>query len=371
MTQVHEPGNSRWRFLVTTNRGLEPIAQSELRELGASDASTLYPGMVECVGPESLISRLHARGRTMHRLLLELVRGECSSLAEITALIGELDWPRYLGPEQSIAVRAQRRGDQPFGSPDVESRVGQAIIDGCQSAEGTRPPVDLDDPDLVVRVFVREERVIVTLDTTGQRSLHRRSYRVAEHDAPIRPTMAAAMYRLAECRPGERVVDPMCGCGTIPIEIAATALGWPPEIESNLAFGEFQFLDADGVDFGEQRSVEDLSQDVHGFDIDEQAVANARENARHAGLGDVVSFGAGDVRERPIDADVVITDMPFGIRTGGDIRPLYRRFAERLRESDCRRAVVHTAREDLLGIEPTRRIEMRRGRLETVVLVIE
>lgn len=370
MTRVHDPTADRWRFLVTTNRGLEPIAQRELRELGASEPSMLSPGMIECAGPESLISRLHARGRTVHRLLLELVHSECSSLEGITALIEQADWPRYLGPDQSFAVRAQRRGDQPFESPDVEEAVGQAIIDNYRSVERTRPPVDLDDPDLIVRVFVRENRVIATLDTTGQRSLHRRSYRAAGHEAPLRPTIAAAMSRLAECQPGDRVVDPMCGCGTIPIEAATMALERPPEIESEPAFEQFQFLDID-TEGSERhrRPATDLSLDIAGSDVEERAVARAQENARHAGLGDALTFETIDIREQPIDADIVIADMPFGIRTDGDIRPLYRAFTGRL--AGCRRAIVHTAREGLLGVEPTRRIEMRRGRLETVILVIE
>jgi 23S rRNA G2445 N2-methylase RlmL len=369
VTRVHDPTADQWRFLVTTNRGLEPIATRELRELGASDLSTLYPGMIECAGTESMVPRLHDRGRTVHRLSLELGRGECSTLAEIAALIDDLDTPRYLGPEQSFAVRAQRRGDQPFTSPDVEETVGQAIVDAYRRAERTRPPVNLDDPDLIVRVFVRQQRVIVTIDTTGQHSLHRRSYRAVEHEAPIRPTMAAAMYRLAECRPGDRIVDPMCGCGTIPIETAGTALGWPPEMESAPAFEQFQFLESRLE--RERRGPEDLSLDIVGRDIDEQAIEGARENARHAGLDDALDFETADIRTEPLDADIVMTDMPFGIRTGGDVRPLYRAFTDRLAASDCRRAVVHTAREDLLGIAPTERIEMRRGRLETVMLVIE
>lgn len=372
MTRAHDPTDQQWRFLVSTNRGLESIAQDELCELGAVDPSTLYPGMIECAGPQSLIPRVHTGGRTVHRLLLELARGECESLAAITALIEKVDWPRFLGSEQSFSVRAQRRGDHSFESPEVESRVGEAIIDAYRAAEGTRPPVDLDSPDLIVRVFVREERVIVTVDTTGQRSLHRRGYRAVEHEAPIRPTMAASMYRLAECQPGEQVVDPLCGCGTIPIEVAASALAWPPETEFELAYGRFQFLDADGLATDRQRRQPvDLSLDVGGFDIDERAIAGARENARHAGLGNAISFETANVREQPLDADVIITDMPFGIRTGGDVRPLYRAFADRLAESDYRRAIVHTAREDLLDVDPAKRIEMRRGRLETVVLVIE
>lgn len=357
---------------MTTNRGLEPIAGAELAELGGTDIETLYPGMIEFAAPSAVISRFHARSRLSHRLLLELARGECFSLTEISALVERLDIPRYLGPEQSFAVRAQRRGEHPFGSPDVESAVGQSIIDAYRSERGTRPPVDLDDPELIVRVFVREQRVIVALDTTGQYSLHRRQYRVAEHEAPIRPTMAAAMSRLANPRPDERVVDPMCGCGTIPLEVAASALGWPPEPPQEPAFRRLRFLDTNDADpGGDSRQPDELSLDVCGFDIDSHAVADARENARRAGLSETISFETADVRTRPIAADIVITDLPFGVRTSGDIRPLYDDFAERLAESGCRRAVVHTAREDLLGLEPTRRIEMRRGRLETVILVFD
>lgn len=372
MTRVHEPTADQWRFLVTTNRGLETIAQAELAELGAREATTLYPGMIEFAGPAAMITRIHGRSRTVHRLLLEVVRGAGGSLAEIAELVKSLDIPQYLGAEQSFAVRAQRRGDQPFESPDVESRVGQAIVDEYRRSERTRPPVDLDDPELIVRVFVRQERVIIAIDTTGLRSLHRRRYRVAEHEAPIRPTMAAGMCRLADPRPGETLLDPMCGCGTIPIEAAATALKWPPETDHEFAFQRFRFLDTGSSEpERERRPATELSVDVAGRDIDERAVSDARENAHHAGLGEALAFETADATAHPLEADLVVTDMPFGIRTGGDIRPLYRAFGDQLRESDPRRAVIHTARPELLGLDPARRIEMRRGRLETTMLVLE
>nr|WP_233739795.1 THUMP domain-containing protein [Halovenus carboxidivorans] len=328
--------------------------------------------MIEFAAPPAVVSRVHAYCRQIHRLLLELARGRCSSLADITALVDSLDISRILGPEQSFAVRAQRRGDHSFESPDVESAVGQAIVDASRAQRGTRPPVDLDDPDLIVRVFVRERRAIVTVDTTGQYSLHRRRYRVAEHAAPIRPTMAASMYRLADPDPDERVVDPLCGCGTVPIEAAATALDRRIEPVHEPAFRRLRALDADESAISDHRRQRDgAPPDIRGFDIDPEAVADARENARHAGVADTLSFETADARQRPIAADVVVTDLPFGVRTDDDIRPLYADFAERLAESDCRRAVIHTARGDLLGLEPTRRIEMRRGRLETAILVID
>ncbi len=368
--RIHDPEDRPWRFLVSTNRGLEAIAGAELTELGLSNATTLYPGMVECAGPPSAIPLLNTRGRTIHRVLLELARGECHSLDEIADLVAEVEVPQYLDADQSFAARAQRRGEHPFESPEVESRVGQAIIDSYRASE--RPPVDLEDPDLIFRVFVREQRVIVTIDTTGQRSLHRRQERTVEHEAPIRPTMAAAMYRLAAPRPGEVVVDPMCGCGTIPLEAAAVELGRPVDSGQELAFRRLRCpaIESERGDFLDQRH-ETVAVNSIGADIDEQAVAGARKNARTAGLAGTISFAVANAREQLLGGDVVVTDMPFGIRTGGDVRPLYHDFAAQLAASPCRRAVIHTTRANLLGVEPSERYEMRRGRLESELLVVE
>lgn len=369
MARIHDPERRPWRFLVSTNRGLEAIAGEELAERGLSDADKLYPGMVECAGPPTAIPRLNTRGRTIHRVLLELGRAECHSLAEIADLVERISLARYLGTDQSFAVRAQRRGDHPFESPAVESRVGRAIVDSDERSE--RPAVDLDAPDLVVRVFVREELVIVTVDTTGQRSLHRRQKRVVEHEAPIRPTMAAAMHRLAPPRSGEVVVDPMCGCGTVPLEIAATELGRPVDIGQERAFRRLRVPEIEVTGASADRRDGDLGLTIVGGDIDASAVAGAHKNARSGGLGGEVSLVVADARKGWVDADVVVTDMPFGHRTGGDIRPLYRDFATQLADSSCRRAVIHTTRANLLGVEPSQRFEMRRGRLESELLVFD
>src|SRR5206468_2799148 len=49
-----------------------------------------------------------------------------------------------------------------------------------------------------------------------------------EHQpGPLRPTVAAAMVRLAEARPKQVVLDPMCGAGTILAEQMQTA--WHPD----------------------------------------------------------------------------------------------------------------------------------------------
>jgi tRNA (guanine6-N2)-methyltransferase len=380
---VFDPARTdSWHFLATTNRKLESVAIEEVANLVDAEATVAYPGVIQFTGDEAALARLHRCSRSLHRILLELARTECATLADVRAGVREIDVPAYLGPEQSFAVRARRRGEHPFGSPDVEREVGQVIVDEYRSREGTRPPVDLDDPDVLFRVIVRDERARVTIDTTGQRSLHRRWYRRCEHEAALRPTLAYAMLTIAGYEPGDRLVDPMCGCGTIPIEAALLARGRSPTPDCTPPSARFRFLDGDPA--GPARTPPDHNQagvcscgdtpaavpNTVGTDHDRTAVAGARENARAATIADQVLFAQGDARHLPVEGDVVVTDMPFGVRTGGALRPLYDGFFEAVERETWDRVVVLTAREDLAP-EPDRSIPIRRGRMDASILVFE
>jgi 23S rRNA G2445 N2-methylase RlmL len=97
--------------------------------------------------------------------------------------------------------------------------------------------------------------------------------RVEERAGALRPTVAAAMVRLAGS-PGAALLDPCCGSGTILAE--ALAAGWA---------------------------------DVYGADIDPDAVDLARENVREALLGD------GDARDIDLPdgaMDASVSNLPFG-----------------------------------------------------------
>lgn len=62
---------------------------------------------------------------------------------------------------QRFAVRAHRAGDEhPFTSEDVERFGGAAVFEGAP--EDTTPTVDLDDPELTIRVEVRPEDAYVS-----------------------------------------------------------------------------------------------------------------------------------------------------------------------------------------------------------------
>src|SRR5262249_47037605 len=56
----------------------------------------------------------------------------------------------------------------------------------------------------------------------SDRTMRHRTYKLEHRPASLRPTVAAAMVRLAEIRPQHLVLDPMCGTGTILAEYLAS-----------------------------------------------------------------------------------------------------------------------------------------------------
>jgi len=100
------------------------------------------------------------------------------------------------------------------------------------------PPVDREEPKVVVVAHLARGRCMLSLDTSGK-SLHKRRYRESGYPAPLKATLAAAILTLAGYDGTEAFLDPMCGSGTLAIEAATIAVRKAPQIRRRK--GEFHF----------------------------------------------------------------------------------------------------------------------------------
>ena len=343
---------------------------AELSELVGANPDVHHRGAIEFDGTREDVYDLHCRSRTCHRLMTVLVDERISELSDVYDATRSVDVAAHL-PKASFGVVGTRHGDHAFTSMDVAERVGQAVIDGYRAATGNRLPVDLDDPTVRLEAYCYDDRFTLAVDLTGE-SLHRRPYRVCEHDAPLRATLAYSMLRLAGYSTDDRLVDPMAGSATIPIEAALAARDRMPRPDHDPAFCVLPRYD--GARFRRRRAAHDprnLSPDVEARERREKWRRCARLNREAAGLEGAVDIVEADAREATIDADRVVTNLPFGIRVSEDLRNLYGAFADRLREGSVDRAVALTTSPELLPLEPVERHDVPYGRLEASIVVWE
>ena len=113
--------------------------------------------------------------------------------------------------------------------------------------------------------------------------------------------------------------DPFCGSGTIPIEAALIAKNRAPGLNRDFTAMNWSIFDRS---VWQQARDEARSKEFHGdynivgSDIDPKAIEIARENARRAGVDDVVRFEVADATkfDRRTERGVIVTNPPYGER---------------------------------------------------------
>lgn len=317
-------------LLLTCPPGLEDVVELELRENDAKSIIKRYRGVKGLVLADVEFSKA-IRMRSIHHIIEYIasfkVEKSKQGLDTIYNKVKQLDI-RYLERDVRFRVTSERLGEHEYTSIDIQKHAGQAIVDKYHRR------VDLEDYDINVIVNVIGDVCIVGVSLTKE-SLHKRSYRVFDHPAALKATIAYGMVRLADPKDRQRVVDPMCGSGTILIEAAL--------YNNNL--------------------------DLYGFDINDKYIEHAKANARR--LSKVID-----------GVDRIITNPPYGIRLEPRIglNKLYNEFARESYKvmSNNSRLVTITLRHgmmskalELAGFEIINKIRVMHGDLWTRIIIAE
>ena len=331
--------------------GLEDLTRAELFSLGINHPRAV-PGGVEFEGFLAHLYRVNLWSRTASRVLVRLGEFHALNFAELRRKAADLPWENFLRPDQPVAVRATCHKSKLHHSDAVAERVTSAIQDRFgmeseveprrrQNREETKsknlasfaPPALWRGPRLEnasptgIVVRVDHDHCTISLDSSGAH-LHQRGYRLATAKAPLRETLAAALLIHAHYDPAQPLVDPFCGAGTFAIEAALIARRIAPGRSRRFSFMDWK--DFEPEEWRAQlkdaeRAMLDPASAFEASDRDEGAVAAAAANAARAGVADAIHFRACAVSavEPPSTPGLLIGNLPYGNRTGGDVRNLY------------------------------------------------
>ncbi len=337
--------------------GTEDLVAAELGGVLGAEAIAVVAGGVEWRGPlrTGLAANLALRIPT--RILLRLGELRAREFGKLRHGLARLPWEQFLAPGAAIEVSASASRSRLYHTGAIEETLRAGIGDRLghappPPAKGeSREPREPPEP-LLQRIFVRgiEDVWTMSVDTSGAR-LHQRGWRAAGGEAPIRETLAAALLAFSGWRPGEALLDPMCGAGTLPIEAATVALERLPGIARGFAFAAWPGFGDQARDQWEAmraaaraRERTALDAPIAASDRDAAAIALTRLNAERAGVGGLIQ-----VTERSLDAleapgssalvpvvaaaGVLVANPPYGGRLGrrSDLPRLYGQLGQLLR----------------------------------------
>jgi putative N6-adenine-specific DNA methylase len=310
-------------YFATVARGLEELAAQELTELGAQNVAQGFCG-VSFQGDLELLYRVNLWARLPFRVLVKLGEFPCIDDRELYDGVQQIDWSQYLTPDLTMAVTVTGKNERLNHSHFTAIQVKRAITKQQTEKFGARSNVDIHEPNLRINAHIEKDVCIVSLDSSGS-SLHRRGYRSAVGDAPLKESLAAALVKMSGWTPDLAFIDPLCGSGTLPLEAAMQALTIAPGIFRD-GFGFENWLDFDAplldqllksAEAGEQK---ELDITIFGSDRNFEIVEQARSNARSSGVERYIQFAQIELAEveAPSDCGILLCNPPYGERLGRD-----------------------------------------------------
>ena len=387
------------RFLASVPRGLADLLAKELATFGASDVRDRTTG-VAFTGTLETAYRACLESRLANRVFLEIAHFEAASAEGFYSAARECDWNQHLGPGATLACDFSGKHPTITHSHFGALKLKDAIVDTLRDATGIRPDIVLDRPSVRVHAHAHGTSITVSIDLSGE-SLHRRGYRGAAGEAPLKENVAAGVLMRAGwpelAAAGAQFLDPMCGSGTLVIEAALIAARCAPGLHREY----FGFLGWRGHDAelwlrvraeAKARCLAGAQPTavIRGQDRDPLAVRDAGANAQRAGIGSWVQFevrqlanaapapaagtDGGDSESGPNTQGLLCTNPPYGVRMEDldAARAVHRELGEVLRERfQGWQAAVLTGAPQLgmeLGIRAARTHTLWNGAIECRLL---
>ena len=306
-------------LVVPCHFGMEAVVKREIYDLGY-EITKVEDGRITFQGDEEAICRANIFLRGAERVLLQVGRFKATTFDELFEGIKALPWEEYIPKEGKFWVKkASSIKSKLFSPSDIQSIVKKAMVERMKQSYN----IDWfpeDGAAYPVRIFLYKDEVMVTLDTSGD-SLHKRGYRLATSKAPITETLAASLIMLTPWRKDRILVDPFCGSGTFPIEAAMIAANIAPGMNREFLAEEWTNIIPKKLWYETVQEAQDMIDmdvcvDIQGYDIDPEVLKGARENAKRAGVENLIHFQQRAVKDlsHPKKYGFIISNPPYGER---------------------------------------------------------
>ncbi|CAH7135872.1 fused 23S rRNA m(2)G2445 methyltransferase and 23S rRNA m(7)G2069 methyltransferase [Vibrio chagasii] len=331
------------QYLAVTSNGLENLLVEELTQLGITNAKPVQAG-VKFKATNEQIYRCCLWSRLASRFVRVLSEFTCQDDMDLYLSTTAVNWVNQFHSSKRFVVDFNGTNREIRNSQYGAMKVKDAIVDCFEKKSLPRPSISKENPDVRIHVRLHRDKAILGLDMVGS-GLHQRGYRPESGRAPLRETLAAAILLRSGWDATKPFLDPMCGSGTLVIEAAMMAANMAPGVKrQKWCFEALEDFEPElwaevksEANVQGRRGVKKVECKFYGYDNDERMIKTARDNARRAGVEDLIQFEVGDAAlvKRPADFDngVVVSNPPYGERLGTEpgLIALYTAFGAQLK----------------------------------------
>ncbi len=401
-------------FVAPCAIGAEKVLANELKQLGfvpETVASGKTPvGRVafspsieeQALGEAGFLQaayRANLSLRVADRVYARLARFPARDFEALFEGVKQVRWQDWFRKDVRVVVDKVRTSASKLSSEHSIQGVTHKAIYESLGAAWRMSSLPETGAEATIRVYVERDEASVLLDLSGM-PLHRRGYRTAGGEAPIRETLAATLLQLAGWRRKTPLHDAFCGSGTIPIEASLYAHNIAPGLGRSFALeglapfsgNESRAMMAGARLKAAQAIRTDCLVRVTGSDIDSKVLLSARGNAERALAiaGKALQEAGIDARiprpdfaeasfedlSAPYDSGLLLSNPPWGERLEDreTARALYASMHRLFREFpgwEFGFITSHAEFEEAIGKRADKKRKLKSGNLDTCFYTYE
>ena len=349
--------------------GFEETLAEELKELGYTDI-VLLNRAVQIKGTWYDVYFLNLHIRCAISILVEIAQFRIHDEQDVYKKSTQIDWTTFFRSNQTFAIKGAVNSGLFKNSHFPFLLVKDAIVDCFRDKNLERPNIELKTPNILIDLYIRENMVTLSINTSGAPLFHR-GYRTETGSAPLKAVVAACLIRLSGWDRKTTFLDPFCGSGTILIEAALLAAGIPSSIErQHYAFKNLKNFDQttwDKIYDKAPKNSRELPCRIFGSDIADEMVLKTRANLRSMSFGKTISISVLDFSEiqKQDEPVFILTNPPYGQRLEADVLDLYSGIGDWLKNTmNPSTTWIITSNEDgpkSIGLRPGKKYNIYNG----------
>ncbi len=277
-------------LVATSAFGLESIVVHELKKIGV-EKTEVENGRISFQGDYSTVVKSNLWLRCADRVLIKLGTFKAYDFEQLFQGALAIEWENFIPVNGKMHVIGKAVNSKLHSVPDCQAIVKKAIVESMKRKH-KQEWFDESGPTYRIEISMLKDVATLTLDTSGD-GLHKRGYREAQGEAPLKETLAAGLVDLSRWKPDRVFADPMCGSGTIAIEAAMKGKNIAPGLIRSFSSEEWPEISA-SLWKTHREEAEDLisknPMEIFASDIDKRVFDAAVNNAKKARVGDSIVF---------------------------------------------------------------------------------
>jgi len=361
------------KYCVPCLFGLEGLCADELKRLKFNDVKA-ENGRVFFSGIQSDIAKANINLRTGERVLITVGETNADSFDELFEGVKSMPWENYIPRDGEFPVKGHSLGSKLHSIPDCQKIIKKAVVESLKAGHRA-DELPETAAKYQIQFAIMNDIATLFIDTSGA-GLHKRGYRPVGSAAPLRETLAAAIVKLSRYRGRESVCDPFCGSGTIPIEAALAAINRAPGLNRSFAAEDWEWLDKSIWSEAKADAISKEYQgdyDIWGGDIDPKCIEISKENAKRAGVSELLRFEVSDAtvfhRKKTSRNGLILSNPPYGERVmqQSEAEDLYHKFGIAARKLDDWKMYIlssHTEFERAFGKQAVKKRKLYNGMIK-------